>query len=258
MSNVADISFRLENAFKETCPIVTKARIKKLWGNYPELPSVTNPDFLSVREGFTSRELYREQYGFILMTEEFIQELDTVLRSKKIKNFVELGAGTGFFALNLNNIIPGIGYTLELNSNNKQWCMRKGPIYNKAIKDSILHIGDIRQIKHKQSYDMIVSTWVPLGGGQEHIEFMANNKISEWYLTINEAEGGCTGSEEYWRWVEKTFEPVHRFETYRTFSMLWDEAILWRKLTMYRRLKRYLGRVLTRLNTKNSFKNKRI
>ncbi len=192
-----------------------------------KLPSSTNDDFIELLNSFMQRSGYIEKFGFVPLTDEFLGELISKFKKLRVKNFLELGAGTGFLTKVLNDYgLPGIGISLEIPEAKHHWGLSPSPIYNYCIENNLLQLGDMTEIQVEVP-DLVVSSWVPLGGGHEVMEFMQKNGYPEWYLLIGEGEGGCTGSETFNSFVEDNFDCVYRFSTYRSFAGIHDKALLY-------------------------------
>jgi hypothetical protein len=210
-----------------------KRRCDALWDiELTEFPSIKNPDFQNFKEDYRARIEYIKQFGFVLFNQEFVNELEIELDHRKIKSFIETGSGYGTFTRILNNIgLTGKGYTLRLpeDPNKSHWGLIINPIYARGIESGEVIIGDLNEIKGDSSTDLIVSSWVPLGGGQEVQTYFNNNYYPKWYLVIGEGCGGCTGSYSYHNWLDQNYEIDYIFKNYQPFSMIHDNPILYKR-----------------------------
>lgn len=209
-----------------------KQRCAALWSDDLILfPSKESQAFQEFKEDFHGRHEYISRIGFVLFNSEFVQELSEEFRKRGIETFIETGSGYGTFTTILNNNgFHGKGYTLRLpeDPNEHHWGLTLNPIYSESVKNGTTVLKDLREIHDDPETDMIVSGWVPLGGGQEVQNYFDNNYYPKWYLVVGEY-GGCTGSDEYHEWLQEHYMVDHRFNTYESFDMIHDSAILYKR-----------------------------
>jgi len=212
-------------------PEEAQKKFNELWDtSLVELPSQENPDFIEFKEDYRARQEYIKHIGFTLFNAEFADELDIELKLRGITTFVETGSGYGAFTRLLNNIgFKGKGYTLRLpeNPNENHWGLKINSIYTETVKSGETILKDLNEVRDEKP-DLILSSWVPLEGGEEVQAFFENNSYPMWYLVIGEGLGGCTGNDDYHVWLDKHYNKDHRFDTFVSFDMLYDNAILYK------------------------------
>ncbi len=212
--------FNEEVNFKEMYP----ADLKRL-------PSMDYRNFSMLVNSFSGRHEYISQMGFPLLTYEFQRELQEQLQYMEIDTFVEIEAGVGSLSVLLNNIdISGKGYTLDPDACEGNWGMDKSPVFEYARANDILRFRDIRELTLDHKPDMIVASWIPLGGGNEVIDFFENqNHDSEHFMIIGEGYGGCTASDEFHQWLDDNFDSVWTSQRYVSFAAIHDRVCIYRR-----------------------------
>jgi len=200
------------------------------------LPNLFDELSILILSSYRLRRKYIEQFGFIYLSINFKEEIKKVFSNIKIDEFIELGAGVGSLLKVLSDVgLVGTGITLEIPEDSKHWGMSQTQIYKYSVKQGLLNIGDMQTIfiEDPQKINLYVASWVPLEGGQEHIQFLKNNYVNRglplptWHLNINE-EGGCTGDDTYWAYINEHYEVFYHFKEYRPFSGLYDRAVLYK------------------------------
>jgi len=220
-----------------------KQEIEELYALFPEyLPSrlrvsasreafEKSERFFEGISSYQFRKNYIKHMGFPLLTSEFKQELEEVLKQENIHSFIELYAGYGTLTLLLNEIgSKGKGYTLEPNGHN--WGLdADNKWYKVAREKQLLEHRDIAELKLVSKPDMMVASWIPYEGGQELMTFAENNAkhLPEYFLLIGEGEGGCTWCNEGFKWLHLNFMEVHHFQDFISFDAIYDNAILYKR-----------------------------
>lgn len=107
-------------------------------------------------------------------------------------------------------------------------------IYDKEIESmGCLKYQNIRTVQLQQSPDVVIASWIPLGRGDEVIEFFENqwrNGIeTPWFMLIGEGWGGATASDEFFDWLEENFVEVDYNRHYIPFAGMRDHCNYWRR-----------------------------
>ena len=218
--------------FLDSAGIMDREDAKKVilgsWDNLMnKIPSKFSKEFDRISTSFSCRQEYISMFGYVLLTKEVLQDIKHFTKAHGIKKFIELGSGTGFLTKTLVDIgLDGIGYSLEIpkvKKNKKNaWGLEPAPIYDFCLQEGLLKIGDMKEIINNNIPDMIISSWIPYGGGQEVQEFFNNNGYPEYYIVIGEGYGGCTANDEYHDWLENNYEVKDTVESYVSFDGLYD------------------------------------
>lgn len=199
------------------------------------LPSVNDPTFDKVIIDFTARQEYIKQFGFVAISKELVEEMVKKFSELDVDRFVELQAGTGFLCKVLIDAgLKGIGYSLPVVSPEEAketgahcWGLTESPMYKFCVKEGILELVDIRDLRIFVP-KMVISSWVPLGGGEEVIEFFDNNGYPEYYTVIGEGWGGCTAGDTYHEWLTENYESVEYIGAHKPFEFIRDDILIYK------------------------------
>ncbi len=195
-----------------------------------DLPSHTELNFSTIRSSYVGRKQYIARMGFPLISKEFALEIKEEFESRGIKSFVEIEAGNGALTILLNQMnLSGVGYTLDPDSGEHNWGMKKTEIFNWARSQSLLKFKDIRELQLPETPDMIMASWIPYEGGDEVIEFFDNNSTSEYFLVIGEGWGGCTANDNFHEWLDNNFVEIWQSREYKSFYAIYDSVILYKR-----------------------------
>lgn len=154
-------------------------------------------------EAWDQRRLLRDSYinkiGFVIYTEEVINVLSSLLKTKKV---VEVGSGSGF----LSRVLSSYGITVVAVDNNKSIYVmsrtegnRWGQIYQQDItKDAVTYL---KKVNKDAPPDVIIMCWPDYDSPFAH-------KIAKAMLPgqilIYQGEGhyGCTGDDSFHDFVD--------------------------------------------------------
>jgi len=210
-------------------------KIDRLWGVESLMRLIPKAADIKLNRGlndsytnYTFRLEYIKRYGYVLITQEFLRELDQVFTKHNIHKFIELGAGTGFITKVLTDLkYKCYGITLEIEENH--WGLSRSPMYEYCLNKRLLTLGDLNNIIIEHLPELAISSWIPYEGGEETINFFKNNGLPEYYLLIGEGPYGCTSSDEFFDFVNSYFEEIYTFQDYTSFDLIRDNAILYKK-----------------------------
>jgi len=194
------------------------------------LPSTLFMNFQKIKGSFDGRRDYISHVGFPLLSYEFQFELQAQFKDLGIKTFVEIEAGTGALTTMLNNSeVTGRGYTLDPDSCEHNWGMKKSPVFEYAREQGWLEFADIRKLKLQEAPDIIVASWIPYEGGEEVLEFFDNNPESDYFMVIGEGYGGCTANDKFHDWLEDNFKHIWTSRHYQSFYAIHDSVEIYRR-----------------------------
>jgi hypothetical protein len=146
----------------------------------------------------TMRESYIRQYGFYIVSEDFIQ--NTVENFSKNK-ILEVGAGTGFLSACLQNagvdIIP-----TEAHLTNNHYGFKK--TYTEIIEeDSVNYLKN-----NKNRFDTVLMSW-PNYDSTFAYKVVKNMVAGQTLIYIGEGYGGCTADDKFFDYMEEHAEILH-------------------------------------------------
>jgi len=180
-----------------------------------------------------SRWNYIEKNGFVIWHDELIDELKNILNKYGLKTFVEVYAGTGHLTRLLNNIgVNGKGYTLDPGEFDLYGFNNKNEFTVQCIEDGILEYKDILCMNVNEfDKDLLVMSWIPLGGGDEILSRIYMHKTPEYILHIGE-HYGCTGDDDINDYLNEKCEVVYEFEEHINFPGANDRMELLRRIRL--------------------------
>ncbi len=207
--------------------------IDQIWSPLMDkVPSMQTSGFKKVQKSFSCRRAYISKFGYVLLSAEVLEELSSEFKKRNINSFIELGAGTGFLTKVLvDRGHPGIGYTLPIPSEPKEnhWGLNHSEIYKFCLDNELIELGDIQNLENISIPDVIISAWVPYGGGQEVQHFFDANGYPEWYIVIGEGSGGCTANDEWHDWLDSNYQFDSAVSSYQSFNGIYDTIEFYKK-----------------------------
>jgi len=211
-----------------------------------KLPENTTPAFQKMINNWHARFSYIGKFGFVPLTKNVITEIVDICTDLKINNFIEIEAGTGFLTKCLNDTkkIQGKGYSLAIPEEatpskstdgikkpKNHWGLQANKIYRHNVENNLLELIDIRDLKIKIP-EMVISSWIPLNGGEEVIEFFENNSLPDYYMVIGEGCGGCTANDNFHNWLSDYYVEHKVVNSYTPFTGIYDSIIIFRRRTI--------------------------
>jgi len=197
-----------------------------------QLPSKNSAEFRKMINSFGLRQKYISKFGYIALTKELMEEIVSKFHELKIDKFLELEAGSGFFTKVLTDYgFIGTGITLDIpeDPNANHWGLQKTEIYDYCLNNNILVLSDIRKIEVNPLPEMVITSWIPYGGGQEVISFFEKNGLPNYYTIIGEGRNGCTASDNFFDWVDDNFECIHNILSYESFMGINDQVLIYKR-----------------------------
>ena len=139
------------------------------------------------------RDLYVQHYGFVAINENFIDDLSSIIGNDRV---LEVGAGTGFLAKNLQdkgiNLIPVDNSINDMEINENSYGFRK--TFTNIVETDAKNYLKENLIK----FDTILMVWPPLGESLSSDIFKEMNPGQK-LIYIGEGSGGCTGNDEFFQ-----------------------------------------------------------
>lgn len=161
------------------------------------------------------REQYVNQFGFALVTEELLDEINSLIDGKRV---IEIGCGAGWFAKCYRERFPDAQYeTLD----SGEWCWESQHV-------ELDHTVDYATFDYS-NYEVVISSWPNMD--EEAIEEVLKGLPSGClFVHCGESNGGCTGTDEMFDLLDERFEHKHHFINSITFAGLHDAWDLYIKL----------------------------
>jgi len=193
-------------------------------------PALQSDDFDELLSSWHGREKYIENIGYAPVSREFCEALRRDLQGFGVQRFVEIVAGSGYMTLLLNRMgFEGVGYTLMKDNGH----FENSPYYREVQKAGCLIDQDITTLVCDEAPDMVLASWIPLGGGEEVMAFFEN----QWhrgidtplFVLIGESPGGATASDAFFDWLERHFDEAGRNEAYTPFDNLHDACVYYKR-----------------------------
>lgn len=161
------------------------------------------------------REHYVDRFGFALVTEELLDEVNSLIKGKRT---IEIGCGSGWLAKCYRERYPDENYeTLD----NGDWLWE-----NRYIE--LDHTADYATFDYS-NYDVVIISW-PNYGDSSIEEVLKELPTGCLFLHCGESMRGCTGTDVMFDLLEEKFEHKHHLVNSITFSGLHDTWDLYIKL----------------------------
>lgn len=174
------------------------------------------------------RELYVQHYGFVAINENFVNDLSSVIENERV---LEVGAGTGFLAKNLQdkgiNLIAVDNAISDMEKYENTYGFRK-TFTNIIETDAIIYLKE-----NFNNFDTILMVWPPMGESLSS-EILKEMKSGQKLIYIGEGIGGCTGNETFFKLLNKQYIKNQELskianQNYLRFPMIKDHVSIYEK-----------------------------
>ena len=144
---------------------------------------------------YSLRDSYIDNFGFSIITQEVIEDLQKIIGSRKC---LEVMGGTGFLSKCLKDAHVDIICT-----DDKSWANAEKRIYEnwKKEKIDIVQLDALTAIDEYDTRDVIIMSWPPY---MDSIDVEVLKKCIDGKKTliyIGEDEGGCTGTDGFFEMI---------------------------------------------------------
>jgi hypothetical protein len=132
------------------------------------------------------RDLYIHEYGFFLISEDFLKTASEIFYKSKI---LEVGAGSGF----LSACLQGYGIDItptDAHINDNHYGFKK-------LHTEVLHTDSIKYLEsNKKNFDAVLMSW-PDYESDFAYEILKNMESEQTLIYIGENYGGCTANDNF-------------------------------------------------------------
>lgn len=159
----------------------------------------------------TLRDSYVKDFGFFLVTEDFLDVSKNFLSNKHV---LEVGAGTGFLSNCLHN--NGINITsIDLETTNNKYGFQK--MHHNIIEgDAVKYLK-----KNLKSYSTVLMSW-PNYSNDFAYNILKVMEPNQSLIYIGESFGGCTANDKFFNLLEKKAKiNVTATENYQANHVSW-------------------------------------